>query len=714
MERTEIDNVLKELTIEEKVRLLVGRGIPGMFGNPPSHTEDIVGETHPVERLKIPAVKLADGPAGVRIKPRRSGKRLYTTAFPVEVMLASTWNTDLLEEVGKAMGVEALEYGVDILLAPALNIHRNPLGGRNFEYYSEDPVLSGKLAAAFVRGVQSRGVGACLKHFVANNQETNRMGIDTIVSERALREIYLRGFEIALKEGNPWTVMSAYNKLNGEYCSQNRWLLVDVLRGEWKFEGLVMSDWYAGEDPVKQIKNGNDLIMPGKAYQIFKGRRDEIESLLSALKRGDLRIEELDTAVSNVLKIIMKTPSYRKYEPSFNPPVEENAEIARKAGVEGVVLLKNEKALPLAKDSKVAVFGTAQIETVKGGLGSGDTRPKYTINVVQGLKEVGVKLDEELLGEYEEYVERMRGTEEYRIEYEPWWNPKIPHLPQDFLDDEYIERLAYRNDTAIVVIGRISGEGWDRRPQKGDFYLTDDEYNLIKRVSRAFKEFGKRVVVVLNVGGPIEVESWKDMVDSILVLWQAGQETGRILADVISGKVSPSGKLPVTFPKDYRQVPSWMFPGEPPSNPERVIYEEGIYVGYRYYDTFNVEPSFEFGFGLSYTEFSYEDCRVDTSSDGITVRVRVKNVGNSPGKEVVQVYLKHPKVTVDTPLQELKGFAKTSTLNPSQSEELKIRIPYEYVEIFDGSDWKLMGGIYEIRVGSSSRDIRFRKSVKLG
>ena len=709
-----VEELVSKMSLEEKVKLLVGVGMPGLFGNPPSRVPGAAGETHAIERLGIPSAVLADGPAGVRILPKREGdeRAYHATAFPVAVMLASTWNPELVEKVGAAMGEEAREYGVDILLAPALNIHRNPLCGRNFEYYSEDPLLSGEMAAAFVKGVQSQGVGACLKHFVANEQETNRFVIDTIVSERALREIYLRGFEIAVKKAKPWVVMSAYNKLNGEYCSESWWLLTKVLRDEWGFDGFVVTDWYAGEDPVKQVEAGNDMIMPGKAYQVRPGRKDEVEELVKAVREGRLSEEAIDRSVERVLKVLARTPAFKGYKYSNRPDLEAHAKIAYEAAAEGVVLLKNDGALPLSGDHKVAVFGTGQIETVRGGTGSGWTYPRYVISILDGMRERKIEVDEKLAELHRRYIEEMRQKEEYKIRTF-FGQPITPRLPQDFLSVGDVEEVAERNNVAVIVISRISGEGADRKAEEGDFYLAKDERSLIEKVSRAFRTRGKKVVAVLNIGAPIEVASWRDLVDAILLVWQAGQETGRVVADTLIGLINPSGKLPDTFPKDYADVPSWTFPGEPRDNPQRVVYEEGIYVGYRYYDTFGVEPAYEFGFGLSYTKFEYYNLHVNLENNKVKVSFDVLNAGHYAGKEVAQVYIKAPKGRLEKPFQELKGFHKTRLLKPGEVERVEIEVDIRSLASFDGRNWVVEKGEYEVRVGTSSRDIRLKSKFTI-
>ncbi|HIP92360.1 MAG TPA: beta-glucosidase, partial [Thermotoga sp.] len=535
--------------------------------------------------------------------------------------------------------------------------------------------------------------------------------------ERALREIYLKGFEIALK-AKPWTVMSAYNKLNGIYCSQNKKILTDILREEWKFDGFVMTDWFAGDDPVEQMKAGNDLIMPGKVNQIKSEREDEVNEIIKAVKEGILDEKILDRNVKNILKIIVKTPSFKGYKYSNKPNLEKHAEIAYEAAVEGMVLLKNEnETLPLSKKAKVALFGTAQIETIKGGTGSGDTHPKYVVSIVDGLIENGLQVDEELLRAYKDYIKTLRDKEEYKIRKGLFGQPIIPKLPEmDLIKDFPLDEVAERTEIGIIVLSRISGEGYDRKPEKGDFYLSNDEQELIEIVTKIYHSKNKKVVVILNIGGPIEVVSWRDKVDAILLAWQAGQEIGKAVADVLLGKVNPSGKLPTTFPKDYWDVPSSKnFPGDPPDDPEKVVYEEGIYVGYRYFDSFDVEPAYEFGYGLSYTTFCYENLKLKKDKDNIYVSFEIVNTGEIPGKEIAQVYVRMPNSNVERSFQELKGFVKTKLLNPGEREQITIRISIDSLSYFDEkmNKWILEKGVYEIRVGASSRDIKLLNYINV-
>ena len=705
----DLSRMISKISLEEKVSLVVGRGMPGVFGNPPSRVEGSVGETRELRKYGIPSIVMADGPAGLRIKPVVNGKKRYATSFPVAVLLASSWNEELVGRVGKAMGKEALNYGVDIILAPALNIQRNPLCGRNFEYYSEDPVLSGRMAYSFVIGVQSNGVGACLKHFVANNQETNRRVIDTIVSEKALREIYMKGFEIALKS-KPWTIMNAYNKLNGHYCSENEWLLTRILRNEWKFDGLVMTDWFAGVDPVKQISAGTDLIMPGRWDQFFPEREEETKTLLKALKSGRLKEEDIDRAVLNILRLISKTPTLRKVNSAGSTDLSNHADVAYESAVDGMILLKNEGGvLPIdLKTTRIALFGVGQIETVRGGTGSGYTYPKYVVSILDGFKERSARLDGRLVKDYEEYIARMRSKEEYRIDLDTW-PPKISKLPEMQFDREKLEEISSRNDIAIVVISRISGEGKDRELKEGDYYLSPDEVKLLRDVYSSFHRENKKVVVILNIGSQIDLKEIERMSSAILLSWQAGQETGRAVVDVISGVISPSGKLPLTFARNYEDYPSSKnFPGEPPENPEKVVYDEGTYVGYRFFDAYNVEPMYEFGFGLSYTRFDYDDPKVELKGGKLLVRVKVKNIGESAGKEIVQVYVKPPRRFDGKNYHELKGFRKTKLLKPDEFEDVVIEMDLNDLSIFDDTvgAWDLVRGEYQIEIGNSSRNMK--------
>ena len=722
----DIEAVLKSLSIEEKISLIVGAGFS-------TRVPGAAGDTRAVERLNIPSIVLSDGPAGVRIHPVRfrDSATYYATAFPNEVVLSSTWNIELVERVGKAIGAEAREYGVDVMLAPGLNMYRVPLCGRNFEYFSEDPLLAGELAAAYVRGVQSEGVAATLKHFVANEQETNRRTVDVIASERALREIYLRAFEIAIEKSRPWAIMGAYNKLLGKYCVQNEWLLTKLLRGDMKFGGLIMTDWFAGDNPIEQVKAGIDLIMPGDD--------NIVKMLLEAYKKGEIDEKTIDSRARKVLELISKTPRYRGYRPTNKPNLEEHAKIAYEAAVEGVVLLKNDGALPIPLDKSIAVFGRGSYLTVKGGLGSGDTHPRYTISIADGLRERGFKINAELDKVYRDvmilkwigfdiatWFRNMR--ENAMKEGNTYWltwllvdfmeNIAVQQtalfVPEDFLDEEMVERAAKESDVALITLSRVSSEGFDRRPIKGDFYLRDDEYELVSMVSEAFHRYGKKVIVILNVPGPIEITSWRDFVDAILVIWLPGQEAGRVVADILSGKVTPSGKLPLTWPNDLYETPAMRtFPGEPRDNPQKVVYEEGIYIGYRYYDTFAVEPAYEFGYGLSYTSFEYRDLAVSIEGDRILVKFNVKNTGKFPGKEVAQIYVRAPRGRIEKPFQELKGFHKTKLLNPGEEEGIAIGIPLKYLASFNGSRWVVEKGDYEIRVGASSRDIRLTTIIRI-
>jgi beta-glucosidase len=738
--KVSIGKIIAAMTLEEKAALVVGEGmtIPGSLdgsSNDPKKTgkddtlvSGAAGSSYSVPRLGITPMVFADGPAGLRINPTREkdANTYYCTAFPVATLLASTWDRDIVFKVGEAIGDEVHEYGVDFLLAPALNLHRNPLAGRNFEYYSEDPLVTGKITAAMVNGIQSQGVGATIKHFAANNAETNRMALDTYVSERALRELYLEGFRIAVQESQPWAVMSSYNKINGTYTSESHDLLTKVLRDDWGFKGFVMTDWMGGSDPVAQMKAGNDLLMPGNTSQT--------EAIIKAVKEGRLEEKVLDKNVERILNIQIQSPRFKGFKYSNKPKLKEHAEIARKAAMEGMVLLKNSnKALPLVSGiKKLAVFGNTSYDIITGGTGSGDVNEAYSVSLVDGLNNAGYSIDQAMLKKYESYIK----DEKKKLPKADMFAPP-QSIPELEISPSYAAAMETISDCAIITIGRNSGEGSDRSSGDGDFNLTKNEKALITNVSDAFHQAGKKCIVILNVGGVVETASWRNAPDAILLAWQGGQETGNCIADIISGKVNPSGKLATTFPMKYEDVPSsknfpgvvlktatqeeekkaTATPGPPPSKPSEIIYQEGIYVGYRYYDSFNIVPAYEFGFGLSYTGFEYKNLKIssDIFRDKIKVAVDVRNSGDTAGRETVQMYIKAPSVKIEKPEKELKGFAKTRLLKPGETQTIEFEIDSRNLASFDtaSSSWIAEKGKYKVLIGASSRDIRQEASFDL-
>jgi beta-glucosidase len=720
-------DVLAAMTTEEKVSLVIGAGMntPGVTLSPemqgPVLSQPIkgvpgaAGTTVPIPRLGIPAIILADGPAGLRIQPKRDGDAgtYYCTAFPIETLLASTWDVELLDQVGRAMGNEVYEYGVDVLLGPALNTHRNPLGGRNFEYYSEDPLVAGKMAAAMIAGVQSQGVGTSAKHFVANDHEWNRNIINVKASERALREIYLRPFEILVTDAQPWTIMSSYNRLNGAYTSENRALITGVVRNDWGFKGLVMTDWFGGRDAVAQMNAGNDLLEPGTAVQR--------KTLLAAVASGQLKMDVLDRNVERVLDLVLKSPTFKKAARTDKPDLAAHAKVGRDAAAQGMVLLKNNGALPVASSAKtLALFGDTSYAMITGGTGSGDVNEAYTVSMVEGLKAAGIAVDAKLAAAYDAYVadqiKKRPPTQAFML---PAPLPEMTVAPAE------IARLAKETELGLVTIGRNSGEFRDRA-REGDFELTADEKALIRAVTGAFHAQMKKTLVVLNVGGVVETVSWRDVPDAILLAWQPGQEAGHAIADVVTGKVAPSGKLATTFPMKYEDVPSSAnFPGKTILGPDpaapptifgrldreaEIEYLDDIWVGYRHYATKGVKVAYPFGFGLSYTTFDYADLKLSAPEfgSGLTATVSIKNAGKLPGREVVQLYLSAPGKSMPKPAIELRGFAKTRVLAPGESQTLTFTItPRDLASFHEASSsWMAEAGTYTVKVGASSADIR--------
>ena len=698
-----IDEILQAMTLQEKASLLVGTSsdnlVPGMAGG-----------TRAIPRLGIPQTIFSDGPAGVRIDPERDPEQKVATGFPVGTLLASSWDTDLVERTTAVLGNEVLEYGVDVLLAPGMNIHRNPLNGRNFEYFSEDPLLSGKMAAAYVRGIQSNGTGTSIKHYAANSQETNRIENDALVSRRALREIYLKNFEIAVKEGNPWTVMSSYNKLNGSYTQQYEDLLTTVLRDEWGYKGIVITDWGLKDNTVLSVKAGNDLMDPGADV--------EIERILEGVKEGSLSMEEVDRNVRRILEYVVKTPHFRGYAYSNRPNLKAHALTAREAAAQSIVLLRNQRnTLPLKGNERVALYGVTSEDFIAGGTGSGEVHKPYVVTMTQALETAGFTLDEKLKDYYALAAKALQAR--FNLEYEE----DREHREEPALTATSIQYQSTVNDVAVVVFGRQAGEGKDRRLE-GDFELWPEERELLMNLHQAYHPRGKRVVVILNIGGVIETASWKHLVDAIVLPWSPGQEGASAIADVLTGKVNPSGKLPMTFPCNYIDVPSaqdFPFDYDPfasyhkTENVDFTSYSEDIWVGYRYYQTRGVEVSYPFGYGLSYTTFSYSKPVVKADKDGFTASVTVTNTGSVAGREVVQLYVNAPSGGLEKPDRELKSFAKTRLLQPGESQVLTMKVDAYSLASFNeaSSAWEAAEGEYRVLFGASCADIRAEGTYRL-
>ena len=728
-----IAEVVAAMTPEEKCTLIIGGRAASFNGIGFTNTgvPGAAGVINGIPRLGIPTVVLADGPAGLRISPTREGdtRTFYCTGYPIATMLSSTWNLELVEEAGRNMGNEVLEYGVDILLAPGANIHRNPLCGRNFEYYSEDPLLSGKMAAAMINGIEENGVGTSLKHFAVNNQELNRLSNNAIVSERALREIYLKNFEIAVRESQPWTIMTSYNFINGEHAAESKRLLTDILRDEWGFEGAVMTDWNGGYDDAAIVRAGNEMIQPG--------RDERYVNLLNAIHDGSLSMDDVDRAVTRILELVVRTPKFKGYKPSESPDLKAHAKVCKKVADEGVVLLKNNSAaLPMSKDNEIALFGVTSYDFIAGGTGSGNVNRPYVVDLMSGLTNVGFRLDPELDAFYKDYMKAeavrcggSKGDNKWSIDRDR----AIEVIP-----DDLIVKAAANADDAVITIGRVFGEGKDR-----DYYhsylLSDREKELISKVSESFHKAGKKVTVILNVGGLVEMTSWQDKVDAIVLCWQPGQEGGNTVASVLSGDVNPSGHLPATisteyaleptaknFPQVYadkpfnysyyRQLLDRKLPLHTVRNIDYTEYEEGIYVGYRYFNTFAPKAvAYPFGFGLSYTTFDFNDMKVESAVDGWDVTVTVTNTGKVSGKDVVQLYVRAPKGKLDKPERELKGFAKTPEIAPGESCEVKIHVPAGSLASYDEQtgSWVIEPGKYVFMASKDASDCSLKKSVSV-
>ena len=635
--------------------------------------------TKPIERLGIPSIRMSDGPHGLRKEVPNQQTSVPSTCFPTAVTTASSWDRELIKQMGQALAKECQAEEVDIILGPAINIKRSPLCGRNFEYFSEDPYLSSQLATAYIQAVQSMGVGTSLKHYAANNQEYRRFTIDETIDERTLREIYLSNFEGAVKEGKPWTVMCSYNRVNGILASENKYLLTEILKEEWGFEGFVVSDWGAVDERVEGIKAGLDLEMPS-SYGIGD------QKIIEAVKIGKLDEKELDQTVERLLKIIFKAIDNRKRGTTYDK--QAHHKLARKIAGESMVLLKNQdNILPLKKEGTIAIIGAFAKKPRYQGGGSSHVNP--------------TKLDNAL----EEIEKLVQGKA--KIIYEEGYNLDNDEMNQELIDKA--KEAAKKSNVAIIFAGlpdRYESEGYDRKHMK----MPENHNKLIEEVSKV----QPNTIVVLSNGAPVEIP-WIDKVKGLLESYLGGQAGGGAVADILFGEVNPSGKLAETFPKKLSHNPSYLnFPGEG----NKVEYREGVFVGYRYYDKKEIEPLFPFGYGLSYTTFEYTDISVDkkeiTDKETIEVKVKVKNTGKVKGKEIVQLYIRDVESKVNRPEKELKGFEKIE-LAPGEEKTVTFKLDKRSFAYYNTEirDWYVESGEFEILVGKSSKEIELKETVKV-
>lgn len=660
----DIQSLITQMTLEEKATLCTGAS---------------AWTTTPVERLGIPEMLVSDGPHGVRRVPDvnlMAAKSLPATCFPTASCLASTWDVDLLGQMGIALAEEAIALNVDVLLGPGINMKRSPLGGRNFEYFSEDPYLAGELAAGLIKGIQGKGVGTSLKHFAANSQEFQRFSINTLVDERTLREIYLPAFEKVVKQAQPWTVMCAYNKVNGEYCSENHYLLTDILKNEWGFEGLVVSDWGAVHDRVAALKSGLDWEMPGP--QDWR-----VKAVVEAVQSGDLDEAVLNESVRRILRIVFKAGQTPKGG-TFN--VEAHHALAHKVAAEGMVLLKNNGLLPLKDQQHIAVIGHAAESPHFQGGGSSHINPT---KVAVPFKELQAQATDAELTYAEGY-------------------PVDDSFNQEMIDQAVA--LARAADVAILYVALpsyIESEGYDRT----DLDLTKQQVALIKAISKV----QSNTVIVLNNGAPIAMNEWIHDVAAVLEAWMMGQAGGGAIADVLFGKVNPSGKLAETYPLKLTETPAYLnWPGES----GEVRYGEGLFIGYRYYDARQVPVLFPFGYGLSYTTYTYSNPKVSAATfkdnDGLTVTVDVTNTGSMAGREIVQVYVHDQQSELIRPQKELKGFAKVE-LQPGETKTVSIHLDFRAFAYYhtEHKQWITENGEFNLLIAASATDIRHKLTATL-
>ena len=660
--KRDVKAIIREMTLEEKAGMCSGKDFWHLKG---------------VERLGIPEVMVSDGPHGLRKQAEEAdhlglNESIKAVCFPTACATACSFDRDLLEEMGERIGDECQAEDLSVILGPAVNIKRSPLCGRNFEYFSEDPYLASQMAAAHIKGVQSKNVGTSIKHFAANNQEHRRMSCSSEIDERTLREIYLAAFETAIKEAKPDTVMCSYNRINGEFASENHWLLTEVLRDQWGFEGYVMSDWGAVNDRVKGLKAGLELEMPGSG-----GNTDK--EIVEAVKSGELEEAVLDRAVERILNIVFKFTDNRQ-EGKFD--LEEDHKLAAKIAGESMVLLKNEGVLPLpAQGKKIAFIGKfAETPRFQGG-GSSHINSFKITSALEAVKEVA------------------------EVTYAQGYDVKEDVIDQAMLNQAV--ETAKEADVAVIFAGlpdAFESEGYDRTHMR----MPDCQNTLISEIAKV----QENVVVVLHNGSPVEMP-WADQVKGILEAYLCGQAVGQAEVDILFGKVNPSGKLAETIPYKLSDNPSYLnFPGDG----QKVEYKEGVFVGYRYYDTKEMPVRYPFGYGLSYTTFEYSDLQLSSDkikdTDKLKVTLKVKNTGNRAGKEIVQLYVADKTGAASRPVKELKNFVKVE-LQPQEEKTVEMELDKRSFAWYntDIHDWYAASGEYEILAAASSRDIRLKKTV---
>ena len=653
----DILKLLRELTTEEKAALAAGTDF--MF-------------TNPVPRLNIPQIRMSDGPHGLRVQKQGGDNGVAgsepATSFPTAALTACGWNEDNLYKMGEAIGEEARYYGIDVVLGPGVNIKRNPLAGRNFEYFSEDPLLAGRLGAAEINGIQSRGVGVSIKHFALNNAENYRFMGDSVCDERAMREIYLKAFEIAVKTAKPETVMCAYNKINGTYCCQNKRLLTDVLRNEWGFSGLVMTDWGATHDRIKMLQAGLDLEMPGDTDICRKW-------IIDGIKSGELAEETLDKAVENVLKLAYKHEERKIEQTDF----AAHDFLAEEIAEDCAVLMKNDGTLPLSVGKEYFIAGELFEKMRYQGSGSSMINPWRLTAPKTSFDNAGVK------------YEYCKGYKENQI------------APDKTLIDEAVKRVE-KYDTALVFIGLtdyVESEGCDRENMR----LPENQLALIDALIKA----GKKVVVVLYGGSPVELP-FADKAAAILNMYLPGQRGGEATRKLLFGEKNPCGKLAETWGKSYSGVPY----GDKFSKTKIEVYKESVFVGYRYYQKAKKRVAFPFGFGLSYTTFGYSDIRIEENDDGITVSATITNTGSRFGAEIVELYVKAPKTDVFKPEKELRAFTKVY-LAAGESKEITIAVNKADLSYYNVKEkrYVLESGEYEFQLCSDSESVKLSEKIKI-